>query len=67
LGKIIEEIQLPESIVPIIILKGKDQIVNLCRTNLVINKGDELLIYVYGSMDEDLSEFGFYDKEVIKL
>ena len=67
LGKIIEEIQLPESIVPIILLKGKDQIVNLCRTNLVINKGDELLIYVYGSMDEDLSEFGFYDKEVIKL
>ncbi len=67
LGKTIEEIQLPESIVPIILLKGKDQIVNLCRTNLVINKGDELLIYVYGSMDEDLSEFGFYDKEVIKL
>ncbi len=66
-GKTVEEIQLPETIIPIILLKGKDQIVNLCRTNLVINKGDELLIYVYGSMDEDLSEFGFYDKEVMKL
>jgi NhaP-type Na+/H+ or K+/H+ antiporter len=66
-GKTIEEIRLPETLIPIILLKGKDQIPHLCRTNLAISKGDELILYVYGSMDHDLSEFGFYDKEVMKL
>lgn len=67
IGKTIESLQLPESIVPIIILRGKDEVVHLCRTKLTIAKGDKLIIYVYGSMDEDLDELGLHEKEVMKM
>lgn len=66
-GKKVEELDLPDNIIPIILLKGKDKVPHLCRTNLIINKGDELVVYVYGSMDYDLAEFGFFNKEVMKL
>lgn len=66
-GKTIEELELPEHIIPIILLKGKDKIPNLCRTKMVLNKSDELIVYIYGSMEYDLADFGFYNKEVMKL
>jgi NhaP-type Na+/H+ and K+/H+ antiporter len=63
----IEDIELPDTIIPIIFIREKDKTPQLCRTNQIINKGDELIIFVYENMKHDIGEYGFYNREVMKL
>jgi NhaP-type Na+/H+ or K+/H+ antiporter/Trk K+ transport system NAD-binding subunit len=67
IGKNIEDLNLPENIIPLLILRGKKKSAHICRTNFPIMKGDEMIIFLYGDTEQDLANFGFNKRELMKL